>query len=258
MTPSPGLGPFRRDHHEELIHAQRLVEEGASGLAEFRRSWDATMRDHLNEEERLLLPLCDPGTGVRLQADHRQIETLVDTAATDEEARRLGRLILDHAQWEERELYRHVERSSPATLQSLAAEARAIERKREDRPPDPQPPAGPPMADLRYLADVAPARGAQWGMESDDLNATLLVWQAGEGVPTHVNEEVDVLVVAVEGQGEVRIDGRVFLLASGQTLLIPKGVSRSMVAKTHRFAHLNVHRRRHKLAVGKIPKKESP
>jgi hypothetical protein len=38
-------------------------------------------------------------------------------------------------------------------------------------------------------------RGPAWGTASEELNATLLVWRAGEGQPEHVNEGRDVAVV---------------------------------------------------------------
>ena len=40
----------------------------------------------------------------------------------------------------------------------------------------------------------APDGGARWGVETDDLNATLLVWAPGQGVGRHVNGERDVVI----------------------------------------------------------------
>lgn len=257
------LEPFSRDHNDGLIQARRLDLDGAAALPGFHEAWQRHMRDHFEEEERLLIPLCDPASGVRLQSEHRQIQELAESAVSDKDARRLGRLLNDHIRWEERELFVRIEHSSEPTLRSLAEETSGVERKRDDArraelvARRPRGEDAPPLADLRYLATVAPARGPQWGLETEDLNATLLVWQAGEGVPEHVNDEVDVLILSVEGEGEVSVDGRVFVLAAGQTIVVPKGASRSVRAKSGRFAHLNVHRRRRKLALGTIPKRES-
>ncbi|RYG26698.1 cupin domain-containing protein [bacterium] len=115
----------------------------------------------------------------------------------------------------------------------------------------------PVAVDLYSLAIDAASPGPQWGLETDDLNATLLVWPAGEGVAEHVNDEVDVLIVGVEGEGAVTVDGRRVPLGAGQTILVPKGSLRSVTATTPRFGHLNVHRRRRKLAVGTIPNRQA-
>src|SRR5262245_31023010 len=105
------------------------------------------------------------------------------------------------------------------------------------------------MIDLSGLVAMAEASGVQWGAESEDLNCTLLVWQAGEGIPVHVNHEVDVLIVALEGEAKVVVDGAVSVLAGGQAVLVPKETSRSLTAVSECFAHLNVHRRRAKLGL---------
>ena len=58
-------------------------------------------------------------------------------------------------------------------------------------------------------------RGPVWGAASEDLNATILVWPAGEGPREHVNESRDVLYVVVEGSVELTVDGRGARAASG-------------------------------------------
>lgn len=261
MKRHSSLEPFSRDHNEGLILARRLDLDGVAALPALRECWDREMRDHFKEEERLLVPLCDSSLVTRLRDEHRQIETLIETAATDDEARRLGELLHDHIRWEERELFVRIEEFGEATLRSLAEETERVERKRTDlRRTElvgrrPKPSSEPPMANLRYLAAVADAKGPQWGLDSEDLNATLLMWHEGEGVPAHVNDELDVLVIGIEGCGKVVVDGETFSLGAGETVLIPKGASRSLIAQSARFAYLNVHRRRRKLAIDTIPKR---
>ena len=72
--------------------------------------------------------------------------------------------------------------------------------------------------------------GPLWGMASSDLNATLLAWPAGHELEEHANTERDVLLVALEGGGSVRIDGERQDLSSGHALLIPKGTMRAIRA----------------------------
>jgi hypothetical protein len=45
------------------------------------------------------------------------------------------------------------------------------------------------------------------GMASTDLNATLLAWPPGHEVAEHVNAELDVLVIVLDGHGSATIDG---------------------------------------------------
>ncbi len=88
------------------------------------------------------------------------------------------------------------------------------------------------------------ARGSQWGMESVDLNATLLAWPAGEGVAEHRNDERDVLIVMLEGSASVRLDAVEHALTGHVLLLLPRGSSRSLVAGPDGARYLSIHRRR--------------
>ena len=87
--------------------------------------------------------------------------------------------------------------------------------------------------------------GVCWGGASDDLNVTLVSWpEDSNGVAPHVNHEVDVLLVAVEGAGEVVVDGQAFPVVAGQAVLIPKGCERAIQSTSERFGYLSIHRRR--------------
>jgi quercetin dioxygenase-like cupin family protein len=100
------------------------------------------------------------------------------------------------------------------------------------------------IADLVPIALSQRAYGPAWTLESDDLNVNLLVFDAGDGVDEHVNDEVDVLLVGIMGEGVVTIDGRSHSLHDGQAVLIPKGARRAIHALDGRFAYLTCHRRR--------------
>lgn len=100
------------------------------------------------------------------------------------------------------------------------------------------------VADLLVLASTASSPGVAWSSQSDDLNVNLLVFGRDGGVETHVNSEVDVLIVALSGDGILGIDGSFRPLRAGQALVVPKGSSRSIRAAGDRFAYLTCHRRR--------------
>jgi quercetin dioxygenase-like cupin family protein len=99
--------------------------------------------------------------------------------------------------------------------------------------------------DLLGLSGTGPV----WGMASEDLNATLLVWPGGHELAEHTNEERDVLLVVLEGDVGVMVDGDEHALAEGNALLIERGRSRSLRAGAEGVRYLSVHTRRHGLQI---------
>ena len=91
--------------------------------------------------------------------------------------------------------------------------------------------------------------GPLWGMASTDLNATLLAWRPGHEVPEHVNEELDVLVIVLSGNGTAIIDGESHDLAAGNAILVPRGTRRQITAGDLGLRYLSVHRRRGPLQI---------
>ena len=104
-----------------------------------------------------------------------------------------------------------------------------------------------PLAAVVDLSRTPHVRGPQWGMESGDLNATLLSWPSGEGVAEHRNDERDVLVVMLEGSATVVLDGVEHGLSGGQLMLLPRGCARSLIAGPAGARYLSIHRRREPL-----------
>jgi quercetin dioxygenase-like cupin family protein len=107
------------------------------------------------------------------------------------------------------------------------------------------------IVNLAALARAVTAPGAVWTRHSEDLDINLLVFAAGEGVAEHVNDEVDVLLVAIVGAGAVNVDGTRHILNAGQAIVIPKGAQRSINGVSPRFAYLSSHRRRDGLQLGR-------
>ena len=96
------------------------------------------------------------------------------------------------------------------------------------------------------LADAVAheGNGPVWATGSEELNATLLDWRAGEGPPEHINVERDVLVVVLAGSVTVRTDDGERELAAGQATIIAKGRRRTLSAGPEEVRYLSVHRRR--------------
>lgn len=102
--------------------------------------------------------------------------------------------------------------------------------------------------DLGPLAGVGPL----WGLESEDLNATLLSWPPGHEVAEHVNAERDVLLVVLGGSGAVEVAGETHTVGAGFVVLLPRGARRRIRAGADGVRYLTVHRRRGGLEIGRL------
>ncbi|HEX6288441.1 MAG TPA: AraC family ligand binding domain-containing protein [Herpetosiphonaceae bacterium] len=100
------------------------------------------------------------------------------------------------------------------------------------------------LVDLAALAVAAHQSGPRWSHESADLDLTLLSWPSPQQIAPHVNDEVDVLLIGVQGSGEVTVNAATYRLVPGMALLIPKGAQRSMRSTDDGWSYLSVHRRR--------------
>ena len=113
---------------------------------------------------------------------------------------------------------------------------------------------GSPAADGPVDLLARSGTGPLWGMASADLNATLLSWPAGHEVAEHVNAELDVLIVVLEGGGTASVDGEHHALAAGCALLIAQGASRRITAGDGGLRYLSIHRRRGPLQIQPLPR----
>jgi len=107
--------------------------------------------------------------------------------------------------------------------------------------------------DLASLAADQERSGALWRLDGDDLQANLVRLGAGDRIQPHRNDEVEVVVVVISGQGELTLGGQVHPLAPMTLVHLPKGTVRAMVAVDGPLAYLSVHRRRSAgLQVGRL------
>lgn len=129
MKRHKALEPFSRDHNTGLILARSLLlgREGAEQAA--REAWESELKDHFDEEERLLGPLLDPALLERLVAEHRQIAQQLDNLPAS--MAELGAALLDHIRWEERELFPWIEvHATEQQLADVEREANLLEVRR--------------------------------------------------------------------------------------------------------------------------------
>ncbi|HLZ23517.1 MAG TPA: cupin domain-containing protein [Ktedonobacterales bacterium] len=113
------------------------------------------------------------------------------------------------------------------------------------------------VIDLAVLAREAAGSGLAgplWSFSSADLNANVLRFAMGDGVPEHVNKEVDVIVLVVSGAAVVTLDGQDIAVRGGQMVVLPKGARRAIRAEGGDVVYVTVHRRR----MGLMPARRQP
>lgn len=108
--------------------------------------------------------------------------------------------------------------------------------------------------DLAALAREARAAGVAWSHAGADLNANYVLFDAGQGVGEHVNDEVEVLIIALVGAGFVTVDGQRHDLAPNMVIAIPAGARRAIGSAGGRFGYLTCHRRRARLWPRGLPR----
>ena len=104
---------------------------------------------------------------------------------------------------------------------------------------------------------AADQAGPVWGTASEELNATLLEWRAGDGPAEHVNAERDVLLAVLAGSVVLRTDDDERELAAGEATIIAKGTRRKISAGRQGARYLSVHRRRPPLQIAGAARRDT-
>ena len=101
-----------------------------------------------------------------------------------------------------------------------------------------------------FTTGAPTGRGALAGIASQDLNANVVAWPAGDGVGGHVNTALDVLIIVTVGALTLTLDGANHALVAGDALLVPKGARRAITAGPEGVRYLTCHRARPPLQIG--------
>ena len=243
------LIPLSHDHHETLVAARRLrrgadAPDPMAAISAFLVFFAASVVPHFREEEEQLFP-CVAGAEearelvVQALLEHQGLHAaaaalgqLVVRGSVDPDIGRpmrdLATLLAAHVRFEERQLFPLIEEL--VSEEALSALASAATQK---------------------------GNGPIWGAESEELNATLLSWRAGEGPREHVNSERDVLVVVLAGSATLSTDDGERELAFGEAAIIAKGLRRRISAGRNGVRYLSVHRRRSPLLIAPAAKHHS-
>jgi quercetin dioxygenase-like cupin family protein len=106
----------------------------------------------------------------------------------------------------------------------------------------------PKVVNLFDLDSDSVVYGPVFSLESADLDCNFLRFDRGEGVPLHINAQVDVAGVVLVGEGFLQVDGQQQLLTEGDVFYVPKGAARKLRSAGGPFAYLSFHARRPCLA----------
>ena len=235
MKRHAALIPLSHDHHHALVAARRLRQsaggdDASAEAASFSRFFADESVPHFRDEEEHLFPLVVDSEEaqplvVRALLEHQRLHALARDLASGDTARmrELGELLEAHVRFEERELFPLIERLLGELLARVEVGA--------------------------GRSEALEGRGPIWGAESEDLNATLLMWSAGEGPPEHVNDERDVLICIVDGAATIAVDGKEQELSAGETSIVAKGTRRRITAGPRGARYLSVHLRRPRLQI---------
>jgi quercetin dioxygenase-like cupin family protein len=241
------LIPLSHDHHDALVAARRLrqgadAQDPTAAATAFLAFFADSAVPHFREEEELLFPrVADTEEArelivqallehQRLHAAAAELREVVSRGSADPalgaRMRELATLLDGHVRLEERRLFPLIETLLPE--ETLTALVNPVAHE---------------------------GSGPAWGTESEELNATLLYWRAGEGPPDHVNAELDVLVVVLAGSAIVSTDEDERELAVGEATIIAKGRRRKISAGREGVRYLSVHRRRPPLQIAPAPRR---
>jgi quercetin dioxygenase-like cupin family protein len=100
------------------------------------------------------------------------------------------------------------------------------------------------VIDLASLDTDGPD-GAVWSLPAgSDLNANLVKLSPGGHIDCHRNAEVDVVIVVVDGAGDLIVDDETHALRPHILAHIPKGAERELNAGPTGLVYLSLHRAR--------------
>lgn len=100
------------------------------------------------------------------------------------------------------------------------------------------------------LASIAGHGGVVWSSSPDGVHVNLVALAADEAIGSHRNDELDVLVIVLDGDAAVVVDNHTHRLERLHALLIPRGSERAVAAGASGTRYLTIHSARGGLTIG--------
>ena len=91
--------------------------------------------------------------------------------------------------------------------------------------------------------------GVVWSAAPEGVHANLVVLGARQVIDAHRNNELDVLVVVLDGAATVTVDGVAHELPAAHALVVPRGAERTIASGDDGVRYLSIHRRRGGLGI---------
>lgn len=97
--------------------------------------------------------------------------------------------------------------------------------------------------------------GVLWRLSETgrQLDANLVQLAPRQHIDVHAEPDLDVLIVVMDGTGDLRAENLTMRLAAGLVAWLPRGSSRSLAAGDEGLAYFSVHRRRPGMQIGLKP-----
>lgn len=101
------------------------------------------------------------------------------------------------------------------------------------------------IAQLNQVLQNLQGQGVNWTLEnSDELNINLVHLNPNEELGSHINSQVEVAVLVLQGQGLVTIESQSHELKPLSLILIPKETTRIIQASETGLDYLAIHKRK--------------
>lgn len=97
--------------------------------------------------------------------------------------------------------------------------------------------------------------GVLWRLSETgrQLDANLVHLAPRQHIDVHAEPDLDVLIVVMDGTGDLRAVDLSMRLTAGLVAWLPRGSSRSLAAGDQGLAYVSVHRRRPGMQIGRTP-----
>ena len=109
------------------------------------------------------------------------------------------------------------------------------------------------------LASTDPATGGSiWQLEpgARDLDSNIIALPAGDEIGLHVGPNLDVLILVLQGSGQLQTELNVIELQQGALVWLPRKAQRRFIAGPEGIQYLTVHHRKPTLNITAAPKRD--
>lgn len=111
------------------------------------------------------------------------------------------------------------------------------------------------VADTNTLSQTVGSAGSIWQLEpgARDLDANIIALQPHDEISMHIGAELDVLILVLEGSGELHTELPVIQLKQGSLVWLPRKSQRRFVAHSQGLRYFSVHQRKPALNISTAP-----